>query len=54
MFSETVEIDETVAPCTYSIEEAEQRIVQATREADLGIGCLSNADFQSVVRSWYR
>ncbi|MBQ8958831.1 MAG: hypothetical protein IJ057_10125 [Bacteroidales bacterium] len=54
MFSDAVDIDEMVAPCAYSIEEAEKRIVQSTRDADTGNGCLSNAEFQSVVRSWYK
>jgi hypothetical protein len=54
MFADAVEIDEIVAPCAYSNEEAEQRIIQATHDADSGIGCLPNAEFQSIVRSWYK
>ena len=41
-------------PCQYTPEEALRRITQSTVDAECGRDCLSNAEFQSLVRSWYK
>jgi hypothetical protein len=41
-------------PCQYNSDEALRRIAQSTEDAESGNGCLSNAEFQSLVRSWYK
>ena len=41
-------------PCQYTIDEALRRIDQSTLDAESGQDCLSNAEFQSLVRSWYK
>ena len=39
-------------PCQYTEEEAIQRVIQATAEAESGVGCLSLDEFENLVRSW--
>ena len=46
--------EEHSEPCQYTPEEALRRIAQSTDDAESGKGCLSNAEFQSLVRSWYK
>jgi len=46
--------EEHSKPCQYTPEEALRRIIQSTEDAESGKGCLSNAEFQSLVRSWYK
>ena len=41
-------------PCQYTPDEALRRIAQSTEDAESGKECLSNAEFQSLVRSWYK
>ena len=42
------------SPCGYSIAEAQQRVQAATYRSLAGEHGLSNADFKSQVRSWYK
>ena len=42
----------TPPPCQYTVEEAEQRVLQATAEAKSGIGCLSLDEFETLVETW--
>lgn len=46
--------EEYSKPCQYTPEEALRRITQSTDDVESGKGCLSNAEFQSLVRSWYK
>ena len=46
--------EEQEKPCQYTPEEALCRIVQSTDDAESGRNCLSNAEFQSLVHSWYK
>lgn len=41
-------------PCQYSHDEALRRIAQSTDDAESGKGCILNAEFQPLVRSWYK
>ena len=51
MVTDLLELEEQIIPCAYTIEEAENRIIQSTSDAEKGLGCLSNAAFQTHVRS---
>lgn len=42
------------SPCAYSIAEAQQRVQSATHRILAGEHGISNADFKSQVRSWYK
>ena len=42
----------TTPPCQYTEEEVIQRVIQATAEAESGVGCLSLDEFENLVRSW--
>ena len=46
--------EEHSKPCQYTPEEALRRIIQSTDDAKSGKGCLSNAEFQSLVHSWFK
>lgn len=46
--------EEHSKPCQYTPDEALHRIGQSTDDAESGRGCLSNAEFQSLVHSWYK
>lgn len=43
----------TPPPCQYTIEEAVQRVLQATADVDAGRGLMSHEEFSKLVRSWY-
>ncbi len=43
----------TPPPCQYTVEEAVQRVIQATADVDAGRGLISHEDFIKEVRSWY-
>lgn len=42
----------TPPPCQYTEEEVVQRVLQATAEAESGIGCLTLDEFESLVETW--
>ena len=42
----------TPPPCQYTEEEVVQRVLQATAEAESGIGCLSLNEFEALVETW--
>lgn len=42
----------TPPPCQYTVEEALQRVLQATAEAESGVGCLSLEEFEKLVETW--
>lgn len=44
----------TPSPCAYSIAEAQQRVQSATHRVLAGEHGISNSDFKSQVRSWYK
>ena len=46
--------DDQPQPCLYTIDEVLRRVEQSTSDAESGRDCLTNAEFQSLVRSWYR
>ena len=39
-------------PCQYTEEEVIQRVLQATAEAESGIGCLTLDEFETLVETW--
>ena len=39
-------------PCQYTVEEAVQRVLKATAEAESGIGCLTLDEFETLVETW--
>lgn len=43
----------TPPPCQYTVEEAVQRVLQATADVDAGKGLMSHEEFSKLVRSWY-
>lgn len=43
----------TPPPCQYTVEEAVQRVLQATADVDAGRGLMSHKEFEKTVRSWY-
>ena len=42
----------TPPPCQYTEEEVMQRVLQATAEAESGIGCLTLDEFEALVETW--
>ena len=42
----------TPPPCQYTEEEVVQRVLQATAEAESGIGCLTLDEFEALVETW--
>lgn len=40
-------------PCQYTVEEAVQRVIQATSDVDAGRDLMSHEEFEKQVRSWY-
>ena len=42
----------TPPPCQYTEEEVVQRVLQATAEAESGIGCLTLDEFETLVETW--
>ena len=42
----------TPPPCQYTEEEVVQRVLQATAEAESGIGCLSLDEFEALAETW--
>ncbi len=42
----------TPPPCQYTEEEVVQRVLQATAEAESGLGCLTLDEFESLVETW--
>lgn len=42
----------TPPPCQYTEEEVVQRVLQATAEAESGIGCLTLDEFEVLVETW--
>ena len=42
----------TPPPCQYTEEEVVQRVLQATAEAESGIGCLALDEFEALVETW--
>ena len=42
----------TPPPCQYTEEEAVQRVLQATAEAESGMGCLTLDEFEALVETW--
>ena len=42
----------TPPPCQYTDEEVVQRVLQATAEAENGVGCLSLDEFEALVETW--
>lgn len=47
------ERSETYSPCQYTKEEAVQRVMMATADADSGRNLVSHGEFKKQVRSWY-
>lgn len=43
----------TPPPCQYTVEEAVERVIQATADVDAGRGLISHEDFIKKVRAWY-
>ena len=43
----------TPPPCQYTVEEAIQRVLQATADVDAKKGLISHEEFEKQVRSWY-
>ena len=43
----------TPPPCQYTVEEAIQRVLQATADVDANEGLISHEEFKKQVRSWY-
>lgn len=43
----------TPPPCQYTVEEAIQRVLQATADVDAKKGLISHEVFEKQVRSWY-
>ena len=42
----------TPPPCQYTVEEAVQRVLQATADVDAGRGLVSHEEFKKQVRPW--
>ena len=42
----------TPMPCQYTVEEAVQRALKATDEAEKGEGCLTLDEFEALVETW--
>ena len=42
----------TPPPCQYTEEEVVQRVLQATAEAESGMGCLTLDEFEALVEKW--
>jgi hypothetical protein len=42
----------TPPPCQYTEEEAIQRVLKATAEAETGKGCLTLDEFEALVETW--
>ena len=42
----------TPPPCQYTEEEVVQRVLQATAEAESGVGCLTLDEFEALVETW--
>lgn len=40
-------------PCQYTVEEAVQRVLQATADVDAARDLMSHEEFEKLVRSWY-
>ena len=47
------ERSEATLPCRYTKEEAVQRVLKATADADSGRDLVSHEEFKKQVRSWY-
>ena len=43
----------TPPPCQYTVEDAIQRVLQATADVDAKKGLISHEEFEKQVRSWY-
>jgi hypothetical protein len=43
----------TPPPCQYTVDEAVQRVLQATADVDAGRGLMAHEEFEKLVRSWY-
>lgn len=43
----------TPPPCQYTVEEAIQRVLQATADVDAKKRLISHEEFEKQVRSWY-
>lgn len=54
LFPAMAQTDDHTKPCQYTIDEVLRRIDQSTLDADSNRDCLSNAEFQSLVHSWYK
>jgi len=46
------ETEEMIAPCTYSVAEAEARIMKSTADVDSGNGLMTNEEFKRQVKKW--
>ena len=42
----------TPLPCQYTEEEVVKRVMQATAEAESGVGCLTLDEFETLVETW--
>ena len=50
--SRSMTVDTNPPPCQYTDEQAVQRALQATAEAESGVGCLSLEAFEKLVEAW--
>ncbi len=50
--SRSMTVDTNPPPCQYTDEQAVQRALQATAEAESGEGCLSLEAFEKLVEAW--